>query len=211
MDCQIFQRNLENILEDIWAAWDQGRDGSTPEDMFRESFPEAMVQHVAGCAECRTRLNIAKSLIDARNSKPEVPPRLIERTMDLLQGKSMRSGIAFGRWLPALSAAAVLIVVLVFGRIWIRPEETTVLVKFQLEAPEASRVYVVGDWNGWNPAADSLEDEDGDGHWEAEIFLTPGNEYRYQFFIDDRKWVADPRAPLSVHDEFGGFNSILQL
>ena len=211
MDCQTFQKKLAKTLEDIWAAWDQRNDGSPQEYTFHEALSESMVQHVAGCKECRISLNIAKSFLDARYFKPEVPPRLIEGTMDLLRGKSMHSHIAFGHWFPALAAAAVLIVVLVVGPFWIRPEERVVLVRFELEAPGASRVYVVGDWNRWDPAANPLEDKDGDGRWEAEILLKPGNEYRYQFFIDEREWVADPRAPLSVLDEFGGFNSILQL
>jgi 1,4-alpha-glucan branching enzyme len=72
-------------------------------------------------------------------------------------------------------------------------------------------VYVVGDWNNWNAAADPLHDDNSDGIWETTIELEAGNEYRYQFYIDDNRWIADPNAPLKIDDGFGGQNSILRI
>ena len=85
------------------------------------------------------------------------------------------------------------------------------VVRFYLEAPSASTVALVGDWNDWDGEAHLLRDVEGDGLWETEIRLVPGREYRYQFFIDGKEWIADPGAPLSVDDGFGGKNSVLQL
>ena len=70
---------------------------------------------------------------------------------------------------------------------------------------------MVGDWNGWNPDAHPLTDDNGDGIWETEIKLHPGKEYRYQFYIDKEIWIADPDAPLAIEDGFGGVNSILRI
>ena len=112
---------------------------------------------------------------------------------------------------PAAAAAAVIL----FAFLLFLPDsagnQREVAVRFYLEAPSASRVALVGDWNDWDTEADHLRDLEGDGLWEIEIRLIPGREYRYQFLIDGKEWIADPGAPLSVDDGFGGENSVLQL
>ena len=68
------------------------------------------------------------------------------------------------------------------------------------------KIYLAGNFNGWNPSNDDylLSDEDGDGIYSITINLEPGT-YQYKFVIDSR-WTKDPHAPGSHPDGFGGQN-----
>ena len=117
------------------------------------------------------------------------------------------------RWvvLPVAASLVVALNLVLFFRVLKQTVPDTVLVHLAIEAPSASRVAVAGDWNGWDPSRDRLSDPDGDGVWEKKIRIQRGREYRYQFIIDDERWIPDPESPLQVDDGFGGINSVLQI
>lgn len=73
------------------------------------------------------------------------------------------------------------------GRIRIEDEE----IIFGLTAPGAERVYVVGDFNGWNPTIDRLIEVEG--LFEIRLYLVPGR-YRYRFIVDGDS-ISDPDNP----------------
>jgi len=77
---------------------------------------------------------------------------------------------------------------------------------FKLEAPDAKRVAVVGDFNYWQEPIE-LNDDDEDGVWIAIARLDPGT-YQYKFMVDDT-WQPDPCNPVAVDDAHGGRNSIV--
>ncbi len=52
---------------------------------------------------------------------------------------------------------------------------------FRIAAPGAESVYVVGDFNGWNPTMDLLVPTEGG--FEIKLYLLPGT-YRYRFLVD---------------------------
>ena len=81
-------------------------------------------------------------------------------------------------------------------------EEST----FTLHAPEATRVFVAGCFNGWSPTANPLE-HDRDGTWSCAVLLEPG-EYEYRFVVDD-VWRDDPLNLRRRQTEFGCENCIL--
>jgi hypothetical protein len=62
---------------------------------------------------------------------------------------------------------------------------------FTLRAPEAKEVYIVGDFNQWNPTVEPMNRVDD--HFEVGLFLVAG-EYRYQFVVDG-KAINDPDNP----------------
>lgn len=68
------------------------------------------------------------------------------------------------------------------------------------------KIYLAGNFNGWNPGNDDylLSDEDGDGIYSITIKLEPGT-YQYKFVIDSR-WTKDPNSPAAHPDGFGGQN-----
>lgn len=73
-------------------------------------------------------------------------------------------------------------------------------------APGASRVFVVGDFNGWDPAANRMR-RMKDGSFRARLDLEPGT-YQYKF-VADGSWVHDGEAERQVSDGHGGFNSLV--
>lgn len=60
---------------------------------------------------------------------------------------------------------------------------------FRLEAPDASRVSVIGDFNGWDPEHNPLA-RNLNGVWEGHLPLPPGR-YTYAFVVDGA-WCPDP-------------------
>jgi hypothetical protein len=113
-----------------------------------------------------------------------------------------------------IPVAAMLFLALAIGLLQQRPVRgapETIVVRFELQAPGAREVSVVGSWNRWDPEMQHLEDSDGDGVWIIEIPLRKGKEHQYQFLIDGENWIPDPTAPLQIDDGFGGINSVLQI
>ncbi len=77
---------------------------------------------------------------------------------------------------------------------------------FTYLAPDAKKVFVAGDFNGWNATDVSLLQKE-DGSWIVSVPLAPGT-YEYKFIVDDA-WVEDPDNPKKKTDPFGGSNNIL--
>jgi hypothetical protein len=74
-------------------------------------------------------------------------------------------------------------------------------VRFVIVAPNASRVSVVGNFNGWNPGAAPMERLGGGDAWVRDVVLEPGR-HAYAFFVDGDIQV-DPSAPRAAEDDFG--------
>ena len=72
--------------------------------------------------------------------------------------------------------------------------DTLRLVRFVMVAPAATRLALVGDFNGWDRrATPMLAVAESTGTWEATVALR-GGAHRYAFVQDDSQWVADPGA-----------------
>jgi 1,4-alpha-glucan branching enzyme len=82
------------------------------------------------------------------------------------------------------------------------------VVQFVIAAPSAHDVALVGDFNGWNPAATPLARGAANGTWVVTLPLAAGR-YQYAFVVDGRAWVADPRGAMALEDEFGAPSSLL--
>jgi len=83
-------------------------------------------------------------------------------------------------------------------------EET---VRFELAAPRASRVALVGSFNEWNPEATPLVRDPVNGKWTVSVRLAPGRHV-YTFVVDGDV-TADPSAPRAADDDFGSKNSVV--
>ena len=88
-------------------------------------------------------------------------------------------------------------------------KQTPQAVQFVLVAPDAKKVAVVGDFNGWDPKHASYQAQHrGGGVWSVTASVPVGH-HRYSFVVDDSLWVADPIAPRAVDNDFGVTNSTL--
>ena len=81
-------------------------------------------------------------------------------------------------------------------------------IQFVLAAPGASRVNLVGDFNGWDSAATPLEPVGAAGVWSVEVWL-PSGRHEYAFVINGREWRPDPSAPRALANEYGAPNSVI--
>lgn len=88
-----------------------------------------------------------------------------------------------------------------------RVEDTRLI--FQYHDDSAKSVSVAGDFNQWNPERSMMNVRNGS--WTLEIPTPAAGRYRYKFFVDGTRWVEDPSNGAKETDEYGGFNSVLQL
>ncbi len=205
MSCRNWRRKLATWLEQADADGEPAR------------IPPELTEHAARCHDCAVRLRAAQKLLS--RPEAEAPADLSERVWAGVAGvggavgrrNARRKPTAVPRW---AAVAAAVVIAAAGGFVLARGAGAggdVVTVRLTLEAPGARQVSVVGDWNGWTPAGNRLVDRNGDGIWEGTVRLHRLREYRYQFLIDGERWVADPRAPLSIDDGFGGKSSVLQL
>lgn len=81
-------------------------------------------------------------------------------------------------------------------------------VQVVLRAPDARRVSVVGDFNGWDSRADAMTRDPASGLWSHTVALRPGRHV-YAFIVDDSVWMRDPRSPAAPDADFGRPGSVL--
>jgi hypothetical protein len=139
------------------------------------------------------------------------PPNLAAQTMRRLQTQPERGWFPSPRqwWIPALAGAAVALVVVLGWMRWHRAD-TLVNVHFELHAPGARQVELVGNFNQWRSGTIRLAGPDASGHWTATIAL-PEGRYEYLFLVDGRQWVTDPSAAVVRPDGFGHVNAIREV
>ncbi|WP_129408719.1 isoamylase early set domain-containing protein [Marinitoga lauensis] len=78
------------------------------------------------------------------------------------------------------------------------------MVVFEYKDLTASKVYLAGSFNNWDPSALEMK-KIKSGLWRVSLKLSPG-DYQYKFVINGTDWKEDPDAPDYVPDGFGGKN-----
>jgi chromosome partitioning protein len=82
-----------------------------------------------------------------------------------------------------------------------------ILFTFTVEAPDAVRVQLAGEFNGWTPEGSEME---AVGQvWKKTLKLAPGR-YRYRYVIDG-EWQKDPQNAVVEPSPYGGQDSVLVL
>jgi len=81
-------------------------------------------------------------------------------------------------------------------------------IPFEVFAPEAKEVFVVGDFNGWKLDNSSRMDLEN-GTWRKRLSLGNG-KYRYRFVIDG-EWTEDTNNPLKEENPYGQMDSLLEV
>ncbi len=186
-------------------------------------------KHLKSCPECREEYLNLKQVVSALNSiSPQPAPA--DFTQSIMAKITQEEVEIKSSWvdsikkrisIPQLSfrlvgaAAIALIVFFAFTLIFKMPETPSICsaeVQFSLKINDnnAHTVAIAGDFNGWNPQANILEDTEGDGIWTGTLKLEPGR-YEYMFVLDGEKWFPDPNALRYVKDGFGNKNAILEI
>lgn len=80
--------------------------------------------------------------------------------------------------------------------------------KFRLYAPEAQRVSVAGDFNGWDKSVHQLSRAES-GLWSITIELVPGR-HEYTFYVDG-EWRVDPDAVAYTANPHGKVNCVIEV
>lgn len=82
-------------------------------------------------------------------------------------------------------------------------------VRFEIHAPQDSKVYVAGTFNNWNPTSHPLEYRPDKCAFRAYILLKEGT-YAYKFVVNG-VWQEDEKCPERVTDENGNVNSVIRI
>jgi hypothetical protein len=223
--------NCQKIIKLLNPYIDQALD--------RETIQQ-VEEHLKSCSACREEYLNLKQVISALNSiSPQPAPadftqsimakisqkeiQIQSSWMDHLKRQISIPSLSFPRkWesifslrLAGAAAAAAVIVFFAFTFIFNTPDTYPICsaeVQFSLKICDnkAHTVAIAGDFNGWNPQANLLEDPEGDGIWTGTLKLEPGR-YEYMFVLDGEKWFPDPNALRYVKDGFGNKNAILEV
>jgi 1,4-alpha-glucan branching enzyme len=78
--------------------------------------------------------------------------------------------------------------------------------QFKFYAPEAHRVSIAGDLNGWDTSAHQLSPKEK-GLWLITVELPPGR-CAYKFFVDGI-WRIDPDAASYIVNAHGTMNCVI--
>lgn len=89
-------------------------------------------------------------------------------------------------------------------------ENRGVPVALAFQAANAKSVAVVGDFNGWDPAATPMQRVGTDGPWMTTVLAKPGRHV-YAYLVDGTTLVADPLAPKARSADFGGDASVMMV
>lgn len=73
---------------------------------------------------------------------------------------------------------------------------------------EAETVSVVGDFNGWNPGQNPM-DQLKSGEYKLVLDLDQDREYEFRYLIDGERWLNDREADRYVTNPFGEQNSLI--
>ncbi len=76
------------------------------------------------------------------------------------------------------------------------------------QKPGAKAVYLVGNFNHWQPHA-QLMAKTKDGSFRTKVQL-PAGQYEYKFLADDQ-WLHDPAAMGQLKNSYGTLNSIFRV
>jgi len=187
-------------------------------------------EHLKTCSVCREEHLKLKQIISALNSiSPQPAPA--DFTQSIMAKISQKEIQIQSSWMDRLkkrisiprrsfrlvgaAAVAALIVFFAFTFIFNTPDTYPICsaeVQFSLRISDgkAHTVAIAGDFNGWNPQENLLEDPEGDGIWTGTLKLEPGR-YEYMFVLNGEKWFPDPNALRYVKDGFGNKNAILEI
>lgn len=197
-------------IEMIVAAWEEH--GMIPSAELR-----LVRAHCTTCEACSSRFSALLPLLErdtAEALESQLPAAgLAERVMDRIHFSSPRRTFPRPVWMAVAAALLVTagVSLSLLARAWTSPRPDEVVVRFELDAPGASSVALVGSFNDWDSSRLPMSDPDHNGVWQVTVRLKKDSLAVYNFVIDGSRWVVDPRSSAQVEDGFGGHSSVMKL
>ncbi len=111
-------------------------------------------------------------------------------------------------WIWVVGFAIGALGLLAFGGWWLMRVPARGMWDVAFEAPQASAVSIVGDFNNWDPSAHPLQ-RDANGRWLRRLRLEPG-WYEYRYMVDG-VWQDDPSSAQRVANPFGSANNLTEI
>jgi hypothetical protein len=192
-------------------------DGPPPADAAEGERVRAFAGLVSDWADGLPRLDerLDRAIMAAVRGRPEAGPRgwwswLMEpRRVALRPALAVATGVALMALTALITVAlrggagapAVPLTAGVAGG-------ATILVRFELAAPDARRVALAGSFNDWSDSTIVFSRAPGRDVWTVTVALPPGR-HQYLFVVDGERWIPDPAAHAQIEDEFGQRNSLL--
>ena len=199
-------------VTDLVRGWEEGR-------LINPGDLALLREHCTSCSSCGTRFGALLPFISRDvegtpiTALDDGPPGLSDAVMAKLKRRAPAR--ISPRLLRGMVAAASLVALLGIGffalRVSTNRSPSEVVVRFELTAPEAKSVALVGSFTDWKTSELAMRDPDGDGVWEISVKLRKDMIYTYNFLIDGSRWVSDPGAETQVDDGFGGSSSVITL
>ena len=87
-------------------------------------------------------------------------------------------------------------------------KKRTPSIEFKLFAPEAQEVFLVGEFNNWDPNGYKMR-RFKDGTCKKSVQLKPGR-YEYRFLVDGQ-WWTDPENGEKTINPYGSENSVIHI
>jgi 1,4-alpha-glucan branching enzyme len=81
-------------------------------------------------------------------------------------------------------------------------------VEFNLQAPEAKKVLLLGSFTNWTEKPDAMK-KNPDGTWKKSMLLDPGT-YEYKFMVDG-EWIFNPDQPHVRNMAYGAENNVIKV
>lgn len=82
-------------------------------------------------------------------------------------------------------------------------------IMFSAFCPNASKVQIAGDFNGWQPDKTPMQKVGNSDIWKVKLPLKAGT-YRYRLVVDGR-WLKDPCNDAAEPNPYGELNSVLNV
>ena len=147
--------------------------------------------------------------------KAPAPDGFTDQVMDALPPfRRRKRGFwpASGQWIAPVFAGAVATLLILFAMGRFQPLEAPAQVgfHFELHAPGADKVELLGTFNNWKTGDIVLNGPDASGHWTAAVEL-PEGRHEYIFLVDGERWVADPKGVTHRPDGFGRVNTVIRI
>lgn len=95
------------------------------------------------------------------------------------------------------------------------PEKILKRLPVEIKGLTPEKVILAGFFSDWNPSDEDYRMRKNGNHFDFDLILKPGNyQYKYVLYypgISKPIWVEDWTNPIKADDQFGGFNSVVEV